>query len=414
MVDFFVPLVALLGVALGAPTIYFKEEFDDLWTERWVKSQHLGPNQGQFKLGLGKYYADPMKDRGLQTADNSHFYGISAKFDKFSNERKTLVIQYTVKNEQFIECGGMYLKVYSSELNQTDLYSETPYLIMFGPDICGSDKKVHVIFNYKGKNLAIKKTIKCKFDELTHMYTLVVRPDNTYEVLIDHRRTESGELEADWDFLEPKKIKDPRAFKPKHWDERQFIDDPDDRKPFDWDQPEHIPDPEASRPEDWDEEMDGPWEPPMMDNPKYKGEWRARQIENPHYSGKWVHPEINNPDYVPDEDLYLYPDISHVGFDLWQVKAGTIFDNILITDDENFAREYGQSTWGKMKDPEKDMKKYHDEQEERLKKVKEERKRKEMEEKMNAPPEGSDDEYEWEGEEEEEEEDDEEYAHDEL
>lgn len=32
-----------------------------------------------------------------------------------------------------------------------------------GPDICGySTKKVHVIFNYKGKNHLIKKDVKCK------------------------------------------------------------------------------------------------------------------------------------------------------------------------------------------------------------------------------------------------------------
>lgn len=32
-----------------------------------------------------------------------------------------------------------------------------------GPDICGpGTKKVHVIFNYKGKNLLIKKDIRCK------------------------------------------------------------------------------------------------------------------------------------------------------------------------------------------------------------------------------------------------------------
>lgn len=35
------------------------------------------------------------------------------------------------------------------------------------------------------------------------------------------------------------------------------------------------PDPDASKPEDWDDEMDGEWEPPMVDNPDYKGEWQA-------------------------------------------------------------------------------------------------------------------------------------------
>jgi len=36
---------------------------------------------------------------------------------------------------------------------------------------------------------------------------LIVRPDNTYEVKIDNKRVEGGELESDWDFLAPKKVK---------------------------------------------------------------------------------------------------------------------------------------------------------------------------------------------------------------
>ena len=54
-----------------------------------------------------------------------------------------------------------------------------------GPDICGpSNKKVHVIFNYKGKNHLIKKEIRPKDDVYTHLYTLVVNPDQTYEVML--------------------------------------------------------------------------------------------------------------------------------------------------------------------------------------------------------------------------------------
>ena len=39
-----------------------------------------------------------------------------------------------------------------------------------------------------------------------------------------------------------------------------------------------------------------------------------------------------------------------------QVKSGTIFDNFLITDDEDHAEEVGNETWGETKDPEKKMK----------------------------------------------------------
>ena len=101
-----------------------------------------------------------------------------------------------------------------------------------GPDICGpGTKKVHVIFNYDGENHLIKKDIRCKDDEFTHLYTLIVRPDNTYEVKIDNEKAQSGSLEEDWDFLKPKTIPDPKASKPDDWVDSPKIDDPEDTKP---------------------------------------------------------------------------------------------------------------------------------------------------------------------------------------
>lgn len=63
------------------------------------------------------------------------------------------------------------------------------------------------------------------------MYTLIVNPDNSYEVKIDNKKVESGSLEEDWDVLPPKRIKDPEAKKPEDWDDREKIPDPDDKKP---------------------------------------------------------------------------------------------------------------------------------------------------------------------------------------
>lgn len=74
------------------------------------------------------------------------------------------------------------------------------------------------------------------------------------------------------------------------------------------------------KPEDWDDEMDGEWEPPMVENPEYKGEWKPKQIDNPNYKGPWIHPEIDNPEYIPDPNLYKYNEICQIGFDLWQVS----------------------------------------------------------------------------------------------
>eukprot|EP00117_Sycon_ciliatum_P016508 scpid74073/ scgid15904/ Calreticulin; CRP55; Calregulin; Endoplasmic reticulum resident protein 60; HACBP; grp60 len=399
-------LVLVAGAFAGEPSIYFKDQFDDgaSWEDRWIHSTAKGAEAGKFKLTAGKFYGDAEKDKGIQTSTDARFYHASAKFDEFSNEGKSLVVQFSVKHEQSIDCGGGYIKLFPSSVNQKKLNGDSDYYVMFGPDICGpATKKVHVIFNYKGKNLLVKKDIRCKDDEFSHLYTLVLNSDNTYEVLIDNERADGGKLEEDWDFLAPKQINDPEASKPSDWDDRKKIDDPEDTKPEDFDKPQHIPDPDAEKPEDWDDDVDGEWEPPMIDNPEYKGEWKPRQIDNPAYKGSWVHPQIDNPDYSADDSLYRYTDVGAVGFDLWQVKAGTIFDNILVTDDVDYAAQVGTDTWGATKEPEKAAKAKIDEEEAKTKAAEEEAKKGE-EETTEADAEGEEEEETEEAEEDQEEE----------
>merc|ERR1712038_1024065 len=63
--------------------------------------------------------------------------------------------------------------------------------------------------------------------------------------------------------------------------------------------------------------------------------------------GPWVHPEIDNPEYNPDDakDIGKYAENCKIGFDLWQVKSGTIFDNMMITDDPAEAKAAGEALW---------------------------------------------------------------------
>jgi len=381
----------LAALAIASSEIYFKETFDE--RSRWVYSTHKGAEAGKMELTAGKFYGDAKKDQGLQTAEDAKFYQIAAKTDKaFSNEGKTLVLQFSVKHEQNIDCGGGYIKLFPSDLEPAKMNGDSPYHVMFGPDICGpGTKKVHAILTYKGKNLLTKKDIRCKDDEMTHLYTLILNADNTYEVRIDGKKEESGELEADWDFLAPKKIKDPAATKPEDWVDNAKMDDPEDAKPEDWEKPELIADKDAKKPEDWDDEEDGEWEPPMINNPEYKGEWKPKQIDNPAYKGEWVHPEIDNPEYAPDASLYKFDDIGHVGFEIWQVKSGTIFDNIIVTDSVEEAEAFAKETFEVTQKDEKVMKEKIDE-EERKKQEEEDKKRKEEEDskKKDEPEEPED------------------------
>jgi calreticulin len=333
------------------------------WSKRWVESTKWKPKaeMGTWEHTAGLWYADEA-DKGIKTSADARFYGISAKMEKpFTSADKELVIQYSVKHEQDLDCGGAYIKLLPGTVDQAKFGGDTPYSVMFGPDICGtSNKKTHVILhsNKKNENLLIKKEVNTETDDLTHLYTLVVRPDSTFEVFIDNKSVRKGKLEDEFDFLPPKEIKDPDAKKPEDWVDQAKIPDPDDKKPEGYDDiPEEIPDPDAKKPEDWDDEDDGEWEAPMIDNPDFKGKWKPKMIDNPDYKGKWKHPMIPNPEYQEDPDMYKVckDGCTHVGFELWQVKTGTLFDDIIITDSLEEAQKYAEETYFKKKEAEKTM-----------------------------------------------------------
>jgi len=336
-------LVILALVAIASAEVYFKDEFHNL--DKWVASTSKGADAGKVDLSHGKHFGDAEEDKGMKTMEDARFYQVSATFPEFSNEGKELILQYSVKHEQNIDCGGGYIKILPKGFDQSSFNGDTPYNIMFGPDICGHTKKTHVIFTYKGKNYLVKRDVKCETDDKTHLYTLVVRPDNTYEVLIDQNSVVKGTIAEDFDILPPKEIKDPSKSKPSDWVDEKSIADPNDKKPAGWDDiAPQISDPDAKKPDDWDDELDGEWEAPMIDNPEFKGEWRAKQIPNPEYKGEWVHPLIANPDYFEDDKIYAFKSNAAVGLEIWQVKSGTIFDNVIVTNDIAEANKLAEKT----------------------------------------------------------------------
>merc|ERR1712188_172019 len=358
----------VFAICLGAAAaeVYFEEDFSGDWESRWVVSENKD-DLGKFVVTAG--INGDSSNVGLKTSQDAKFYGISAATKEFSNKDKPLVVQYSVKNEQGIDCGGAYLKLGGSPFDGKKFHGETPYNVMFGPDICGMTKGTHLIFNYKEKNLLKDKDMRTESDELTHVYTLVVKPDNTFAVSIDGSEVESGKLADGWKFLEPKEIDDPEDKKPEGYDDIKA----------------KIADPKATKPDDWDDESDGEWEAPQIDNPEFKGEWKAKRIKNPDYKGVWAPKKIANPAYVDDDQLYSYDSFAFVGIDIWQVKSGTIFDNLLITDDVDAAKaavdkiKVSMEAEKKMKEAADEEKRKKDEADRA--KAEEERKAKEEEEK---------------------------------
>jgi len=349
-----------------AATIYLKEDFNDAdWEKRWtIPSGWKGKSEmGEWKHTHGEWYGIE-SDKGIQTSQDARFYGISAPLEStFTSGDNTLVIQYSVKHEQDLDCGGAYIKLLpgGDSFDADKFGGDTPYAVMFGPDVCGtSNKKTHVILHSfpKDDNLLIKKEVPTETDDMSHLYTLILKPDNSFEVRVDNKSVREGKLEDEFDFLPPKEIKDPDAKKPEDWVDEAKITDPEDNKPEGYDDiPEEIADPDATKPDDWDDEDDGEWEPPMIDNPEYKGPWKPKMIDNPDYKGKWVHPKIPNPEYADDPDMHKVckDGCTHVGFELWQVKTGTLFDDIIVTDSIEEAEEYAKETFFKKIEGEKEM-----------------------------------------------------------
>eukprot|EP00249_Psilotum_nudum_P015357 c25286_g1_i1 orf=477-1106(-) len=146
-----------------------------------------------------------------------------------------------------------------------------------------------------------------------------------------------------------------KSCSPADWDDREYAFDPNAGKPEGYDLiPREIPDPKAKKPVGWDDELDGKWNAPMIPNPNYKGPWKGKKVKNPKYKGKWKTPLIDNPEFEDDPDLYVFKPLKYFGIEIWQVKAGSVFDNILICDDPEYARQVAEEICGMNREAEKE------------------------------------------------------------
>ena len=379
--------------------VYFYESFDkDL--SRWTLSKdpkYTGNTNADVKLEAQD--DDISEDLSLTLESGARFYGLSAALNKvfdIAKSTKPFVVQYEVRMKQPHSCGGAYLKLLSQNDSNTDddLTDKTPFSIMFGPDKCGDNNKVHFIARHQSpvtgffEEKALTEPPKMKLDEQTsHLYTLIVKPDSKFELYIDGKKETSGHLldsmtppvippkeiddpddvkPADW--VDEEEIPDPDAKKPEDWDEDapEYIIDPEAKKPEDWDEnaPEYIPDPDAKKPEDWDDDMDGEWTapevpnpvceesgcgkwaPPTIPNPAYKGKWSAPYIKNPAYKGPFIPRRIPNPAYFEDKNPveHIAP-IRAVAIEIWTMTPQTTFDNILVADSKEVADKVAKETW---------------------------------------------------------------------
>lgn len=342
-------------------------------------------------------------DHGLVLNSPNRHYGVSQKLkDWLQVKDEDLVIQYELKLEDVLNCGGAYIKLLRPTSSNkdiqdiiTNLAPDTPYSIMFGPDKCGATNKVHVIFQYQNpitqewEEKHYNETVSVQGDKKSHTYTLHIRNnDDSFAIYTDKKLIKTGGLlthlipaiqppatiddpedqkPADW--VDEEKIPDPSVIKPADWDDdapRKIVD-PNASKPAGWldSEPLEISDPEAFKPADWDDEEDGEYEAPMIPNPKCDaigcGEWKPPLIPNPKFQGKWSPPLIDNPEYkgpwkprqLPNPNFFeaqhpansIAP-IGAIAIEVWTTNNGIVFDNFVIAKDLQDAFEFADLTTG--------------------------------------------------------------------
>jgi calnexin len=222
-----------------------------------------------FENGMGSWVSSKaeayegvveLKDGGLVLPAEAKRYGVGSPLSTPWSPGNDLVVQYELTfTDGALECGGAYLKLLSGSPDLALMNESFPFSVMFGPDKCGATNKVHLIVQHmnptNGQMIEhhMKQNVSPKTGKLPHLYTLIVRQDNSFSVLVDQVEEAKGMLTSadDFDppFTPPKTIADPDEKKPEDWVDQAKIDDPEAKKPEDWDEdaPAQIPDPDAKK-----------------------------------------------------------------------------------------------------------------------------------------------------------------------
>jgi calnexin len=259
-------------VPIGAH--HFVETFENELLESlgWIRSLAKKDDVDEVLAKYdGKWAVEPSLDAvlkgdlGLVLKSKAKHSAISKSISRpfhFSN-RKPLVVQYEVKFQNALECGGAYVKLIAHDpaFKPDQFHDKTGFSVMFGPDKCGTDAKYHFIVRFRNPVSGVVEEHHAKKSQLidaffsdgkSHLFTLVVRPDNRFQMMIDTTEVNAGSLLSDMSppIVPEKEIVDPEDKKPESWDEREKIEDPEAVKPDDWneEEPKEIADESATMP----------------------------------------------------------------------------------------------------------------------------------------------------------------------
>ncbi|CBZ55014.1 Calr protein, related [Neospora caninum Liverpool] len=279
--------------------ILFRETFQDdpLARGRWVPS--ADPKfQGRWAVET-RSEAVIAGEKNLGMQDMNKFHGVATRLSSPVTDtlNSHFVFQYEILQTRPLTCGGGYVKLldFPKDKALKDFNHLTDYVIMFGPDMCGSSNVVNFIL--KILNPATGGWTEHRLDApprltpspLSNLLTLWIKPDDTFEIHVDGSVVRQGSL---WkDMLPP--LQPPKTL---------------------------VVGLRASAAEDED---------------AHAGDEAKKNST----SG------IRNPAYFKLEHAHRLRNINAIGLELWTVEGGTAFDNVILANSIEAARTFAKTTF---------------------------------------------------------------------
>ncbi|PFH34029.1 hypothetical protein BESB_071810 [Besnoitia besnoiti] len=297
--------------------ILFLETFQDepLESGRWVASadpKFQGEEEKPLERSCGSKGGRRAKTNGTETESLGDalqddvcgvlghlrkFHGISTRLPAPVNDtlKKSFVLQYEILQTRPLTCGGGYLKLlqFPQKQHLREFNHLTDYLVMFGPDVCGRRNQIHFILKIQNPLTGewtehhLQSPPKLQPSPFSTLLTLWIKPDDSFEILVDGVTVRTGSLLED---------------------------------------------------------MEPPLQPPetlvvgtAADDDEAASDRRGNKAT--------AASSVKNPAYFKLEHAHRLRDVNAIGLELWTVEGGTAFDNLLLADSIEAARKVAKATF---------------------------------------------------------------------
>ncbi|KFG44551.1 calreticulin family protein [Toxoplasma gondii GAB2-2007-GAL-DOM2] len=290
--------------------ILFQDTFQDNPLEKGVWVPSADPKfQGRWSVET-RSAAVIAGEKNLVMQDMRKFHGVARRLSPPIKDtlKEHFVFQYELLQTRPLTCGGGYLKLldFPEEQSLKEFNHLTDYLVMFGPDICGDSNVVHFIL--KVYNPVTKEWTEHRLDApprlipspLSNLLTLWIKPDDTFEILIDGSVVRQGSL-----------LKD----------------------------------------------MVPPLQPAKTLLVGHEAEADSRDEAE---TKKAAASGIPNPAYFKLEHAHRLRNINAVAMELWTVEGGTAFDNLIFAKSIDAARAFAKKTFEMRRVKEEELRRHLD------------------------------------------------------